>query len=357
MTTGNIVKGSASNTPYYFTKVWSGTDGRYDSLGNMKENPYTMSTTSISASKGMRRDIFPPHACTSDTSFPNVFTSPATIPRNFDLSVQNKLVGSIKGHSFNLGTFTATSGQLVQQTLSTLGAVTGALVNLRRGNLAGALQNLAMTPGQRYRKHMNGLLDSGDISGTWLAMQYGWLPTLSDLHDSAVAFSVLTSKARKEVHIVSKSVQEKSTQTGPNYDVEHYAVAGIRYKYILTEQLSSARSLGLYDPASIVWEVLPWSFVVDWFIPIGTYLENLNVLPFLQGRWVRSVRQKQTAYIDSFKGIYTCGANPSSHTRTDSLARTTGTGGITSATPSFQQGLGGKRILNAISLAHQKLRG
>jgi len=30
--------------------------------------------------------------------------------------------------------------------------------------------------------------------------------------------------------------------------------------------------LHLNDPLSVAWEVMPWSFVADWFLPIGDYL-------------------------------------------------------------------------------------
>jgi hypothetical protein len=37
-----------------------------------------------------------------------------------------------------------------------------------------------------------------------------------------------------------------------------------------------ASSTGISNPASVIWEKLPWSFVVDWFLPVGTFLNNLD---------------------------------------------------------------------------------
>lgn len=39
---------------------------------------------------------------------------------------------------------------------------------------------------------------------------------------------------------------------------------------------SLASSLGLNNPAGIVWEAIPFSFVVDWIVPVGDFIENLN---------------------------------------------------------------------------------
>lgn len=34
--------------------------------------------------------------------------------------------------------------------------------------------------------------------------------------------------------------------------------------------------LGITNPALIAWELLPWSFVADWFVPVGDYLSLLD---------------------------------------------------------------------------------
>jgi hypothetical protein len=42
--------------------------------------------------------------------------------------------------------------------------------------------------------------------------------------------------------------------------------------------LGLASRMGLVNPLSIAWEVVPFSFVVDWFLPVGNFLENLTSL-------------------------------------------------------------------------------
>lgn len=37
-----------------------------------------------------------------------------------------------------------------------------------------------------------------------------------------------------------------------------------------------ASDTGLLDPSQVLWEVTPWSFVVDWFIPIGNFIQSLT---------------------------------------------------------------------------------
>jgi len=53
-------------------------------------------------------------------------------------------------------------------------------------------------------------------------------------------------------------------------------------------------SIGLVNPAAILWELVPYSFVVDWIVPIGQFLENISAgvgLRFLSGyrtEWTKS---------------------------------------------------------------------
>ena len=47
---------------------------------------------------------------------------------------------------------------------------------------------------------------------------------------------------------------------------------------------AAVAGLNINNPASIVWEAIPFSFVLDWFLPVGKFLRNFSVQPFA-GRW------------------------------------------------------------------------
>jgi hypothetical protein len=40
--------------------------------------------------------------------------------------------------------------------------------------------------------------------------------------------------------------------------------------------LAQAANLGLTNPAALAWELVPFSFVADWFVPVGDYLNCLD---------------------------------------------------------------------------------
>lgn len=370
MTTGNIVFGTGTcNTGPYYQRQWSGSDGRLNSDGSTRWNAYTLMTRKNISERGVitKSGIVKPYDCSNFGCWVSC-GNPTSIPwlGNDTLRLYGKLAEVIKGHSFNAAVFGAQGGQLVAQALSTSTAMYRSLKCLKRGNLSCALKNLGLSPGQRKRKAMKHKLDGGDISGTWLAMQYGWLPSLSDMYEASRAFEALTAPPREEVYRASvrKSLSEQNSASPSNYLCERQRMRSMKVSFRLKEELSLPRSLGLYDPLSVAWEVTPWSFVIDWFIPIGTYLESLAVIPHLKGDWMltsfeafTSVGPSVVRPLPSAYGL--CKGGPGRNSRSEKIViRTVGSSPLPVPRPEIDLGsaYSGKRLLNALALFHQQLR-
>jgi hypothetical protein len=60
------------------------------------------------------------------------------------------------------------------------------------------------------------------------------------------------------------------------------------------------KQIGFDNPISLAWEILPYSFVLDWFLPIGDFLDGLNRwkgLSFVSGWEVQFTRKTTLADI------------------------------------------------------------
>jgi len=373
MSSGNIQVGVVGQ-PYYFKRVWSGDNGRfYTGTTISKWNPYSLRLEQDWRKSGLLWQLVgtPYQNCSGNDIYGSCYSGPQHTWRgNDDLKLIANLGDKIRGHSFNLGTFAATSRQAVGQTVSTVHAFTRAFISLKKGNISDALKYVGLTPGQRSVKRVKSKLDAGDLSGAWLAMQYGWLPTISDIHEGMKAFSEVADYQRKTTVRVSNTVRAFK-MTSPN---QSWYLCGIssyrtkRYTYTLMENdpqkgspsavPSKCRTLGLMDPASVVWEILPWSFVFDWFIPVGTYLEALQV-PYLveRSRLASSDMEKWQGSIDwVYSGF--C-KRPDASSRGVTYSRAVNSA-LEIPKPNFvglDEAISGKRIFNAIALAHQKVRG
>lgn len=117
----------------------------------------------------------------------------------------------------------------------------------------------------------NGL--SVSIHETWLDLQYGWMPILQDTYEAANAFFGRANKPQK----MKWKAHKRSTGSVTNHSLVRFknwrSTTDVTLTVWQEEVFSSWASLGLTDPMSLAWELTPFSFVVDWFIPIGNFLQ------------------------------------------------------------------------------------
>jgi hypothetical protein len=142
----------------------------------------------------------------------------------------------------------------------------------------------------------------------WLEASYGWLPLLQDVHGAVTEYDKrheigpprLDVKA-KYYEYVESLVDHATTYGG----IDQWSLQEIRKDLVgctvhLTYEQGNnlyrkAAQLGLIDPLEVAWEVLPWSFVVDWFLPVGNWLQTLSAtagLSFKGGSATRIVRRE-----------------------------------------------------------------
>jgi len=361
MTTGTRFSG-VSGSEFYAFKTWSGADGKYATGHVLKHNNYSMSAVRRTRSKGIYCITFFQGKCLR-------WSSPAFIvdcniiganpwTNNHQLALMNKLAVKIKGSDFQLGTFIATGSQAVQQTVSTIRAIGMSVNRLRKLDISGALTALGQTPGQRRVKEIGSHLRAGDISGAWLAMQYGWLPTLSDIFSAWKGYEVRCSPTRKMSFTATlMAAKAYNGSSAPSlYTCDSVRAVSRRVTVELRELPTPGRVLGLTDPLSIAWEVTPWSFVVDWFLPIGSYLEALNFIPSLSGASGQTTIKDRTlsAFANANNVAYagSCGNDSS-----ESISLTRGSADLSIPTPNFVpvlDAMSPARIFNAVALAHQQ---
>lgn len=169
--------------------------------------------------------------------------------------------------------------------------------SLRKGNLGFAAESLGLTYTKSrqltYRRNVRVIrressLDAEQfVAQQWLAMSYGWKPLLSDVYAQAENFArimVDRSFVLRQVSASAKSEEwrdKKETIAGGNwYNRRTDRILNVvRYTVRYTVQDGPAKvanTFGLLNPALVAWELVPFSFVADWFLPIGNFLENLT---------------------------------------------------------------------------------
>lgn len=180
-------------------------------------------------------------------------------------------------------------------------------VSLKKGNLSGAVRALTTgRTGTRQSPRKSRPSIAKDLAENWLELQYGWKPLLKDIEGSMNALGAM-HLADQYVRRVTASAKARSSSSATFTSVLWSAKSGthqlvqdthckitIRYK-IADEMTAFLAQTGFTNPVNLAWEILPFSFVLDWFLPIGPYLETLSAwhgLQFLDGCQTLFTRQE-----------------------------------------------------------------
>lgn len=121
----------------------------------------------------------------------------------------------------------------------------------------------------------------------WLELQYGWSPLFSDLKKAMVELSLLPEAPI--LKFVKSSVFESSDGIrGGVSIVKRKQVLKTSCYYALTnrDNRNAAQWNLASNPLLTAWEKVPYSFVVDWFIPIGDFIAQYSAtdgLSFISG--------------------------------------------------------------------------
>lgn len=191
--------------------------------------------------------------------------------------------------------------------------------------------------------------DHNLLASKWLEYRYGWTPMLSDIEN-------LVNKplGHPSMRISGSLTRQAFIQfQHPNRaDVEDYYVRINRKAscYITPRNVAqvTAQQYGISNLGLTAWELVPYSFVADWVLDVGGYLEHLGALSGLN---VHSACNSLNAY---HKSIIVVPAN--SNISKGTVIRTTKTGGRSLGLPSYpnplvpSNGLNLNRFFDAAAL-------
>ncbi|DAD51160.1 maturation protein [ssRNA phage SRR7976323_1] len=157
--------------------------------------------------------------------------------------------------------------------------------SIRKGRFAEGAKHLGITKPRSW--------SSQSAADIWLELQYGWLPLLSDIHS---AFDVVTDALGDPLahhtyckRRVSESLLLSQVYGDAGYwesqETTRYAEARVETKFrfrIENSVLAYLSGFKLTNPLYIFWVAMPFSFVVDWILPIGDWLDSLTATLGLQ---------------------------------------------------------------------------
>lgn len=226
-----------------------------------------------------------------------------------------RLRGQAGSFQANLLDMYRTRQQTIDMCASTFRRLANAMRCIRVRNFRGACASLGISYRKPRAHHSN-------IPAIWLEYIYGWKPLLQDLHtilNVPLHDPYLIVRATRSVKRSRQGIEgfERDPKFGLVWKVSADCKATGRVK-VKTKgaALNAASQYGLTNPAAVAWEALPFSFVLDWVLPIGPYLEQMTALNGLElsecsitytFNQVSSGTFISHPYTDPFKYFYTAG--------------------------------------------------
>lgn len=168
--------------------------------------------------------------------------------------------------------------------------------------------------GQMTRRYQNllsrGVAASKAASNAWLEYRMGWKPLLFDLENIAKAVHEMLSEIDEQYDKTYRaSFLQEWSGDGSGLSTKSWKNAPVRWDreyskkfacgVIMRENLFDEKSkrptrifgMELHDVAPAVWELVPYSFVVDRFLDVGTWLRAIQPRPNTQlmAAWLTTV--------------------------------------------------------------------
>jgi hypothetical protein len=196
---------------------------------------------------------------------------------NPTLELSGKMRAAIKDSNLNLAMASAEYRKTADLFSSVAKDVVDAYLHIRKGKVIAGVKRYLKKPSDRVQL---------DVANRWLQYQYGMKPTLSDLYGSCEALRKTLAEGKYHFKTVSKRSYQSESQRWPQTGTirgtaqamasyQMRMVARYRIREAAVKQLAE---VGITNPALLAWELIPYSFVVDWLFPVGDWLASLDAL-------------------------------------------------------------------------------
>lgn len=248
-----------------------------------------------------------------------------------------KLLNSISDTKVNTMVAAAEFNKTVAHVAKTATRVYGAIRSLKHGDFRGFTNSLGITSTEYQKRRFNKRFNraksdmsqdnrfssqtmtfqrqnsrmSSFMSETWLEYSYGWKPLLKDVFDHAKALAELQIERQNVIRFASgrhrtklkTALRSKAPGSLETYlresNDERWCEYGAAFK-LQGGELNTFTQLGIDNPMEVAWEIIPFSFVADWFLPVGEYLRSLTAtsgLVFVHGyKSIRDVNSTTTSW-------------------------------------------------------------
>lgn len=289
------------------------------------------------------------------------------IPPSVKARARTELLLKMKKGDFNAAVFLGEAGKSIKMISEAVETIREAYIGVKRGDFVRVARNVFKSRNWRWvaERAKQRASRSGDA---WLAYTYGWKPLVYDIWNAVQLIQqgwkpehgpILSAKRRISWN---ESYYPSTSLKGTSWNGTHTrGFEACCYYTVSNEWLAGLNNIGLINPFTVAWELMPYSFVIDWLLPIGNFLEALTAdvgLAFYGGYETSYVHTRGTleyyVVVSSYKH-YT-GTPFKLAVNTTGMSRTALTDFVNPSPFYLGSGLNATRALSSIALLSQRWR-
>lgn len=172
------------------------------------------------------------------------------------------------------------------KTISHLALTASRIAKLAKAIKSGQFVNLAPKAFAKWKKDGPIATSSSIFMDAWLEARYAWRPLIMDIQAINKYLNKPSATTPRRTFRAFENVDDDQeidqTISSDGYSCRFVGTLSSSRSVragCLTEidlGLAAYRDLGFLNPAGLVWELIPYSFVVDWFVNVKGILSHLN---------------------------------------------------------------------------------
>lgn len=166
------------------------------------------------------------------------------------------------------------------KTISGASRLVKVTASLLHRDFKGAASHLGLSWNRAKPGFRNAAENGGGLASLWLEWSFGWSPLMDDFFATAETFVRRNWKHVQTETKVKETDHNLTKVTGtygvPSGHVHEVVKSGITYQ-LTNGGLYTLESLGLINPAVVAWNLVPYSFVVDYFYDISALIGSTTM--------------------------------------------------------------------------------
>lgn len=213
----------------------------------------------------------------------------------------DRMVNNVQGSKAQLGQAVAEAKSAANMIANRAGQLITGYRALRKGRFDIFVQTIGLKKvlpkhhGMKWNRPK-------EASGLWLEYWFGWAPLIGDIGTAVDVLQRPRPGANKSKFVSSARERWVSSHGSYGSHYTHHFDAVCRYQtevYLVNPRANLANQLGFTNPLGIAWELIPFSFLVDWFVPVGKFLNQAD-------DWI-GLERRNSQYVE----FYRCKTNAS----------------------------------------------